>query len=124
MLPAVGIFGTGAGLNLVSSELVPPKWPQRIKPMADPGLTAATWRMINFRGVILLYVRLGDLGIPVWFGVVTGLAVSVSLRTTLIATFATGIFRPERKVVPQHSKPVDILRRAPPARIVMITYDT
>lgn len=113
MLPTVGILDTGAGPNLVDSQLLPLSWSSKVKPVADPGLTAAGKQTITVEGVILLHVQLGDLRVRVWFGVVKNLAVSVLLGTSFIDRFVTGIFPPERKVVPQNSEPVDIIDKPP-----------
>lgn len=124
MVPTIAIIDTRAGINPVSSNLLSPKWSSRIKPMADSGLSAATKQSVNVEAVILLHVQLGDLPARVWLGVVTGLAVSVLLGKSFIVGFVTGIFPPERKVVPKQSKPVEIIEQAPPKRKVMKISDT
>lgn len=71
-------------------------------------MTAATKLAINVEGTILLHVRLGDLIVRTWFGVVANLAVPLRLGTSYIDRFVKGIFPQYRKVVPFHSQPVAI----------------
>lgn len=47
MIPAVGILEMGPGPNLVSSKLIPPKWTEKIKPIAYPGVMAATKQKVT-----------------------------------------------------------------------------
>lgn len=56
---------TGVGLNIVGSALLRPKCLGRVKPLADPGLTAATRQTVDVQGVITLIVQIENLPVRV-----------------------------------------------------------
>lgn len=105
--------------------MVPPKLFGIVKPIVERGLTAATPQTVNVQGVILLHahVQLEDVRVGVWFGVVTGLDVSVLVGTKFIDTFVAGISPPERKVDLQKFIPVNIIPKDPPTQRVMTMHD-
>lgn len=123
MIPTVKILDTGTGPNLFSIELLPQEWLGTVKQIADPVLKEETRYIVNIQEVILLNVQIEDLRVPVCFGVVTIPDVSVLLGSKFINKFVTGIFHLELKVVPQKSRSVDIIQKAPPTQRVMKIHD-
>lgn len=109
MRPVIGILDTGAGPNLVAKDFLPSEWQQRIKPIRDPGLVAATKEAMVLQEMILLCVRLGDLEVRAWFGVVDRLAVRLLLGTSFIDRFVKAIFPQDKCLLPMQSKPVAII---------------
>lgn len=57
----------------------------------------------------MLHVRKGAFRARVAFGLVCDLSVPVFLGTSFLPKFMSGIFPPERKIVPYKSTPVPIL---------------
>lgn len=104
------VLYVGAGLHLIDSSYITPAWEKLISPVRDPGLTAADRQEISILEVILLHVRIRDLRIKSWFGIVENLSVSVLLERNFLDRFIKDIFPSERKVVPYHSKMVSILK--------------
>lgn len=80
-----------------------------MKPIDDPWLTAAGRQEISVIENILLHVRIGDLQVRVFFGVVKSLALSVILWKSFIYRSIKGIFPGERKILRHQSKRVSIL---------------
>jgi len=107
--PVTCVLDTGAGPNLINKDFLPPSWTDKIRPAQDPGLIAATRQAVSIEGVILLHVRVGELRVRVWFGVVSKLAVPALLGTSFIDSFIRAILPLDRKILPLHSPPVAIL---------------
>lgn len=82
-----------------------------IKKRQLPRLRTATKAPILLDGTILLFVKIGELRVRVWFGIVKNLAVDILLGTSFIDRYIQGIFLSERKILPWHSQPVPILSR-------------
>lgn len=95
----------------------------RIKLIKDPGFTAATRQTVDVQGLTLWHVKLGDLRVRIWFGVLAGLAVVVLLGTKFIVKFVTGTFPLQLKVVPHQSKPVEIIQKDTTTRCSMKLHD-
>lgn len=81
----------------------------KMRTVKDPGLTVATNKSANVDGLILLHVRLGDLHVNLWFGVVTIMDVPLLLGTYFIDSFVQGIYPQVLKVVPFHYHPVSVV---------------
>ena len=107
--PKTVVLDTGAGPNLVNRNDLPREWMKKIRLIRNVKLTSASRNAMNLVGVLPLFIRMGDLKVRVWFGVVENLAVPVLLGTSYIDRFVQGIFPQERKVVPNDSRPVAIL---------------
>lgn len=108
MHPTTSQLDTGAGLNLVWKELLPLEWQKLVESSRDPVLVAATKESVTIQGVILLHIRLEELCVRAWFGLVPRLAVRRLLGTSLIDHFIGGRFPQEKCLLPIHSKPVAI----------------
>lgn len=61
---------------------------------------SAVKKPVKVLGTILLYVRIGDLHVKVWFGIVENLATGLLLGTLLINWFIHRIFPGKRYAVP------------------------
>lgn len=59
--------------------------------------------------MILLHIKIGNLRIRVWFGVVANQAVNLFLATSFIEMYIWGLFPAEHKLVSWHSQPLDII---------------
>lgn len=66
---------------------------------------------IQLLRTVLLFVRVADLHVNVWFCIVERLSLEVLRGTPFIDRFITEIFPGEKRVVPWHSGPVSILKR-------------
>lgn len=60
-------------------------------------------------GLILFHIRLVDLRVMAWFGIVTLLTFPLLFETSCIDRLFSGISPQEPKVVPFHSYPVSIV---------------
>lgn len=109
MMTVASLFDTGAGPNLVNKSFIPRNWHRYVEPIEQPQLRTATREHVNVEGVIPMFVRIGDLRVRAWFGVVENLAVDILVGTSFIDRCIRGIFPTERKIVPWHSRPVSIL---------------
>lgn len=70
---------------------------------------SANKRPTRSESFIPFHFQIVDLSIRVWFGVVTSVAVDLLLGTSFIHRYVQEKFPSERKLVPWHSRPVDIL---------------
>jgi len=118
LLPTEAVLDTGACPNLIDKRYIPLKWRHAIRPQEVSRLRGANNTTLVVEGVILLHVRVGDLCVKVWFGVVPVLVTKVLLGTTYINRFVRGIFPPEQQVVPFHSRPIPLLK--PPTASVLL----
>lgn len=91
-IPTVGIFGTGAGPNLFHTYFLPIKWSDRILPIHSMSLKSASNNLVNSMGKITLFVRLGDLQIPIHFGVIDNMALPILIGTPLLDRYVKVIF--------------------------------
>ena len=70
------MLDTGAGINLVRDDVLPENWERMLLPgVALPRITNASGRRMPARGVIILYVQVGNLVKRVRFYVTPGLGV-------------------------------------------------
>lgn len=83
-------------------------------------LEKARKEAIKVQGILPLIVQMGDLQVPVWFGVVQNFAVNILLRTTSIDKFIWGLLPIEQKIVPVHSGPEAILGTGKEAKVTTI----
>lgn len=109
MNPTTSMLDTGDGPNLVSKELLPPKWQHLVKPSRDAGLMEAKKESVDIQGVILIQIILEDLCMHAWFGGVPRIAVPMWMGTSFIDHFFKGIFPQEKRLLPMHSKTVSII---------------
>lgn len=101
------LLDTRAGINC--KPMIHPQYCTNcIKRGKMPHLCKRTQEPLRIVETILLHVRLGDLRVEVWFGIVHNLAVDILIGTPFIDCFTRGIFLAECKVVPWHSHPVEI----------------
>jgi hypothetical protein len=76
LTPVRAVLDTGAGPNLIREDLLPENWELfRIPGLPLPRITNASGRRIPARGVVQLYVQMGDAIKRVRFYVTPGLAV-------------------------------------------------
>jgi hypothetical protein len=76
MAPVRAVFDTGAGPNLVRDDLLPRGWESLLIP-GQPlhRITNASGKRMPAKGVIVLYLQVGDLRTRVRFYVVPGMGV-------------------------------------------------
>lgn len=60
---------------------------------------------LELKGVVLLHVHIGDLQIPVWFGVVHKLAVDILVGNCFIDCYARVIFPSIHRITLRKSRP-------------------
>lgn len=82
------VLHTGEGPKLINKVFVTTTWHQYIRPIKDLGLVGETKQAVLMGVVIILHVRMGDLRVRVWSGVVKTLAVNVLLGTTFTEFFS------------------------------------
>ena len=93
------MLDTGAGINLVRDDVLPENWERMLLPgVALPRITNASGRRMPARGVIILYVQVGNLVKRVRFYVTPGLGVPCILGCTFINLHVRSIHPKERRV--------------------------
>lgn len=103
------LFDMGAGLRLVKRLLLPQNWHVHLSLLKAPPLKAATLEAVLVRGIISSQILIGDLLARAWFNIDESLTEDGLLGTSFIDKYNPGIFPAEWKVVPIHSRPVEIL---------------
>lgn len=93
------LLHTGAGIGLVNPTLLAPQWTNRIKLRKMLHLRTATQGPLRMERTILLYVRLSDLFVRVWFGHVRSIAVNTLFSPSYFDLFKRRIFPAKRKAV-------------------------
>lgn len=69
-LTVASLVDTSASSNFVNKDFLPPIWGESMETMKLPPLFIANCRVVSVEGVVHLFVRMGDLRICAWFGVV------------------------------------------------------
>jgi hypothetical protein len=99
LAPVKAVFDTGAGPNLVREGILPKGWERFLIPnQALPRINIASGKRMPFRGVITLYVLVGDLVTRVLFYVVPGLGTPCILGCNFINLHFRSIHPKERRV--------------------------
>lgn len=109
--PRICLFNSGAGLNIAGETFLLRELSMRIRSQSVPNLRSAIKKPIQPLGKALLFIRIGDLIIKVWYGIAPNLAVDVLHDIPFIDRFIRGIFSGERSVAPWHSVSVPILTK-------------
>jgi hypothetical protein len=92
LAPVKAVFDTGAGPNLVREGTLPKGWERFLIPNQPlPRINNASGKRIPVRGVITLYVQVGDLVTRVRFYIVPGLGTPCILGCNFINLHA-GVF--------------------------------
>lgn len=108
------LLDKGADLSLANESNSPGSGATKIEPAGYPRLCPGTELAVHIEDIVQVFVRIGDLRVRVWFGVVEHLAAgSVLLGPSSFVRCLWGIFPRKRKVVPWHSHPVSILSSSP-----------
>lgn len=92
-------FHTRAGLNVISSFLIPNEWRNRMKRNKHQSLQTATKETLPLKELILLHLHVRDLKSQIWFEMAPSLAVDTLLSTSFIDRFTRGNLHAEREVV-------------------------
>lgn len=109
MAPVRAVFDTGAGPNLVRDDLLPRGWESLLIPGQPlPRITNASGKRMPVKGVIVLYLQVGDLRTRVRFYVVPGLGVPCILGCNFIDLHVRSIHPKERRVELREGGPVAI----------------
>jgi hypothetical protein len=99
LFPVRAVFDTGAGPNIVRADLLPPGWETLlVQNQPLPRITDASGKKMPVKGVIILYIQVGDLRIRVRFYVVPGLGVPFILGCNFIDLHVQSI-HPKEKIV-------------------------
>ena len=109
MIASPLLVDTGATMNLVHYNFLPPQWKDEIQPYSGSTVKSANKSSLDIVGVIRLYVRVGTLRVKVRFGVVRHLVTRILVGTPFVNKFVKGIFPQEQRIVPADSDPVPIL---------------
>lgn len=102
------LLDTCTEIDLVSKAILKKEGLANIKKCLLQCLHTAAKEPISLDGSIL-FVRIGDWRVRVWFGIVGNLAVEVLIGNLFIDRYIPGNLPSERKLVPRHSSPVPIL---------------
>lgn len=97
------LIDTGAGPILINKSFVHPTWAPCFKHQDFIKLRSANKQPIRSEELILLYLRIGNQCILVWFGTVVevyNLSVDLLLGTSCIDQYLQSIFSVERMLVP------------------------
>jgi hypothetical protein len=109
LTPVRAVLDTGAGPNLIREDLLPRNWELvRIPGLFLPLFTNASGCRIPARGVVQLYVQIGDAIKQVRFYVTPGLAVPCILGCNFINLQVKAILPKEQKVILQEGGTVPI----------------
>lgn len=100
------LLNTGAGLPITNSKLILGNWKHKLNSHHTPNLQSELKKQITLRGPFLLFVRVGNLDVKIWFGIVRNVTVDIALGTPFIDRYIRGTVPEEQKVVPWHSVPV------------------
>jgi hypothetical protein len=99
LAPVKAVFDTGAGSNLVHEGILPKGWERFLNPNKPlPRIKNASGKRMHVRGVITLYVQVGDLITRVRFYVVPGLGTPCVLGCNYINLHVRSIHPKERRV--------------------------
>jgi hypothetical protein len=99
LAPVKAVFDTGAGPNLVREGILPKGWERFLIPNQPlPRINDASGKRMPVRGVITLYVQVGDLVTRVRFYVVPGLGTHCILGCNFINLHVRSIHPKERRV--------------------------
>jgi hypothetical protein len=97
--PLQAVLDTGAGVNLVRDDVLPAPWENILLPdVALPRITNESGRRMPARGVLILYVQVGNLLKRVRFHVTPGLGVPCILGCNFINLHVKSIHPKERRV--------------------------
>lgn len=107
-IPTFFLFDTGAGPNLISKSIVSLSRRGLIQYWNVRLLRSAKKKPLKLEGVMLLHEHVGDLDVPVWFGVVNELAVIILVGTSFVNGYVRGIFFSEERITLKNSRPVCI----------------
>ena len=118
MITSPLLVDTGATMNLVNHNFLPPTWKDAIIPYQCSSVKYANKSSLTIVGVIRLYVQIGGLRVKVYFGVVRNLVTRVLVGTPFINKFVRGIFPQEQRIVPSDSDPVRILATNSPEMLM------
>lgn len=99
----------GAGPNVSDERFLPREWLRRMRPPVVTTRTSAAAQPIRVTVLLLLHVRLGDLGVQVWFGVVPNLVTHVLLGTIFIKKLNKEIFPIKQRIFLIKSRAIPIL---------------
>jgi hypothetical protein len=109
LYPLQAVLYTGAGINLVPDDVLPAHWENMLLPdAAQPRITNASGRRMPARGVLILYVQVGNLLKRVRFYVTPGLGVPCILGYTFINLHVKSIHPKERRVDLNEGEPIAI----------------
>lgn len=84
LLNVASLLGTGASPSLVNKKLIHCGQREPIKPIKSPLLQTANCEVVNVKDIVASFVRIGNLWVRPWFGIVETLASDVMLGTSFI----------------------------------------
>lgn len=102
------VFDTGAGSNPIPPSFLIVKGSDCIRSIHDMSLKSELKNPVHLLGKIIFSGELGDLHVPVYFGVVDNIAVLLLAGTSFLDWFVKGMFSIERRIVPNQSRPVEV----------------
>ena len=113
--PTRAILDTGAGPNLVRSNLLPDDW-ERFRVHTTPSIpiVGAGGRRLRQKGTVTLFVELGKLRVKAQFLVVEGLATECILGCQFINRHVAAILPKEKVVRLSDASTIQILKDSDP----------
>lgn len=72
-------------------------------------MQTANREVMNMEGVVSLLTSIGELHVHAWLGIFENLVVDIFLGASIIDQCICGIFLTPGKIVPCHTKPVEII---------------
>ena len=109
MVPTPLIVDTGAVMNLIHVQFLPKKWLATIQSYTGNKINTAYMSSVDVIGVICLFHNKTDLEVMIRLGMVRQLLTDVLVRTSFIDNVFKCIFPAERKIVPFHTRQVQIM---------------
>lgn len=109
ILAVASLLDSGADLNLIYNDFLPPVWKQSIKSIKSTQLRTTNHEIVNLEGIVALFICICNLRRGAWFGTVENLTVDVLLGTPFIDQCLRRIFHTNCKIGPCPLKPVAII---------------
>ena len=100
---------TAAGVCLVDRSEIPPPSKHLIEPCGDVIIKSATNHEVLVEEMIKLTLRIGDLTVDYYFGIVDDLPPKLLVGTSFINKYIQSIKPLKRKIYPIHSRPVPLI---------------
>lgn len=109
LLAVASLLDTDTSPSSIEMDILPPGWKESVRSIKSQQSQTGKSVVVNIEGLLLLFIRIGDLCVRAWFVIFKNLAVDVLFVSSFIDTCVCGIFPPEYKSVPCLLRPVAVI---------------